>query len=158
MRRWLPCAGCVAMVVLGIAAAVLFLVPVSVPYEVYEPRPIQVPKDLAYSVIKEDDRWRIDVLRGLVVQAFVTIENQDIETGTFIVKFTFETQYRYLEDIESVDIQPGERGQVMGEVDLDLGENWKWSRSITPMVTETTYEWVTKHKDVRLYEKLFGLY
>jgi len=146
------------MVVLGIAAAVLFLVPVSVPYEVYEPRPIQVPKDLAYSVTKEDDRWRFDVLRGLVVQAFVTIENQDIEPGTFIVKFTFETQYRYLEDIESVDIQPGERGQVMGEVDLDLGENWKWSRSITPMVTETTYEWVTKHKDVRLYEKLFGLY
>jgi len=158
MGRWLACGGCVAIVVLGIAAAVLFLVPVSVPYEVYEPRPIQVPKDLAYSVIKEDDRWRFDVLRGLVVQAFVTIENQDIETGTFIVKFTFETQYRYLEDIESVDIQPGERGQVMGEVDLDLGENWKWSRSITPMVTETRDELVTKHKDVRLYEKLFGLY
>lgn len=158
MRPWLRPVGCVAIVVLGIAAAVLFLVPVSVPQEVYEPSQVQVEKDLAYSVTKEERRERVDVLRGVVAQAFVTIENRDTEPGTFIVDFTFETQYRRLEDSESVDIRPGESDWVMGEVDIDVGEDWEWSYSITPMATETRYEWVTKHKRVRLYEKLFGLY
>ena len=158
MRPWLRPVGCVAIIVLGIAALLLFLVPVSVPYEVYEPTEHQVEKDLVYSVTKENARERVDIMGGLVAQAFVTIENRDTEPGTFIVDFTFETEYRRLEDSESVYILPGESQYVMGEVDIDVGEDWEWSYSITPMATETRYEWVTKHKRVRLYEKLFGLY
>jgi len=157
-RPWFVPVGCVALLILAIAALVLFLVPVSVPYQAYEPIEHQVEKDIEYAVTKESARERVDILGGVVAQAFVTIENRDTEPATFIVDFTFETEYRRLEDSESVDLEPGESDWVMGEVDIDVGEDWEWSWSITSMVTETTYEWVTRHKNVRLYQKLFGLY
>mgnify|MGYP006267206623 CR=1 FL=1 len=155
---WFVPVGCVAIVVLAIAALVLFLVPVSVPYQAYEPTEHQVEKDIEYAVTKESAREWVKLSGGLVAQAFVTIENRDTEPATFIVDFTFETEYRRLEDSKSVYILPGESDWVMGEADIDVGEDWQWSKSITSMVTETTYEWVTKHKNIRLYQKLFGLY
>jgi hypothetical protein len=157
-RPWFVPVGCFAIVVLAIAALVLFLVPVSVPYQVYEPTEHQVEKDAVYAVTKESARERVDILGGLVAQAFVTIENRDTQPATFIVDFTFETEYRRLEDSQSVFILPGKSDWVMGEVDIDVGEDWDWSKSITSMVTEIGYEWVTRHKNVRLYQKLFGLY
>jgi len=157
-RPWFVPVGCVAVLVLAIAALVLFLVPVSVPYNSYGPIEHQVEKDIEYAVTKESARERVDITGGLVAQAFVTIENLHTAPATFIVDFTFETEYRRLEDSESVDLEPGESDWVMGEVDIDAGEDWEWSKSITSMVTETTFGRVTKHKNVRLYQKLFGLY
>jgi hypothetical protein len=142
--------------VLVIAAIVVCVAPImSASYT--EPYQVQVEKPVSYRVTEShgSEGWNIDL--GAYAEAFVSIENTDTVPGTFVVDFAFTTLYRTYSDSDRVYVLPGEVKTLEGLADISWGEDWEWSKTITPgtkTVTETQYQ--IRYKKVTVLDYLLN--
>ncbi|MEE9202711.1 MAG: hypothetical protein V3U31_05930 [Dehalococcoidia bacterium] len=147
------------ILLLAVAAALLYFVPVSVAYEAREAYEAQVEREVDYRVTESSESTGIDLSKGAVANVYVEIENTDTVPGTFSVDFKFTTLDGTFTDSDRVSILPGDRKRAKGQADIAVGQDWKSSYEVTPsteMVTETRYRTVTKEKKIKLYKWLLG--
>ena len=116
-----------------------------------EPYQVQVDRPLNYRVTRSygAENWSLSL--GVYAEGFVSIENIDTVPGTFVVDFAFTTLRRTFSDSDRAYILPGEAKTLKGLADIDMGEDWNWSRKITPAtktVTETRYREVKRERTV----------
>jgi len=142
------------------------------PYTVQEPYQVQVEQPLSYDPVRVS---ATDGLQGFnwVASRHIALANTDTEPGTFTVHCTFRTLHKTLSDSARVYILPGESKTATCTADTDYGEDIDFTYTVTPgtkLVTQTRQRDVTKYREVtntrtvtktrevRLYQKLLGLY
>lgn len=155
------------VVVIAVVAAILFAVPVTVTYQTQETyiekEPVQVP--LSYQVVGAPRYYGgLEGLFNYVTYAEIEVKNTDTEPGTFVVNCQFKTLKRgTFQDSIRIYVVPGESKVAKCKADTKFGEDVDVSYNIEPS-TKTIYRdvektrTVTKTREVRLYQKLFGLY
>ncbi len=147
------------ILLLAVAAGVLYLVPVSVADQAQEAYQAQVERQVEYRVTDSSSSTGISLKKGAVANASVEIENTDTVPGTFSVDFTFTTLDGTFTDRDRVSILAGDKRSAKGQADIAAGQDWKFSYEVIPsteIVTETRYKTVTKEKKVKLYKWLLG--
>ncbi|PIV12799.1 MAG: hypothetical protein COS47_00615 [Candidatus Nealsonbacteria bacterium CG03_land_8_20_14_0_80_36_12] len=129
------------------------------PYEDKECKqvPYQVTDEVAltYKVLDHGQTGGMSGFLNYVTNGWVQIENTDDKSGTFKVSCKFQTLDGTFSDSDSVFINPGQSGTANCQADTSLGQDSKFSYTITPgtkTVIKTEYreecEWVTKYHDV----------
>jgi len=152
----------IVLAIITVALIVIVLsLPTTISYEEtnIEKQPVEIP--LSYTVI---DAKYYGGLEGLnyVMYEEVNIKNTDIEPGTFIINCFFKTLKRgTFTDETRVYIIPGKNQIGKCKADTNFGEDVVSTYSISPS-TRTEYMDVqvtkTKTREVRMYQKLLGLY
>jgi len=151
------------VIVLIVAIVICFIPLIQVSYSVderyqaTETYPVQVDKPLNYRETRayNGEKWNLSL--GAYAECSVSIENIDTVPGTFVVDFTFTTLRRTFSDSDRAYILPGEVTTLKGLADIAMGEDWTWSRKITPAtktITETREREVWKTRPVMRYKKI----
>ncbi len=84
-------------------------------------------------------------------RAHLVIRNLDSSTGKFTARIIFKTLDGETTRTTSGNLMSGEIKDLTAEFDVDAGEDWKWSYSITPP-SETRYNEVIKYRDKEVCE------
>ncbi len=141
--------GLILVVIIALVAGLVPLVPVPYYYET------EVNTPLSYRITNEYAIANFSLNLGVYAECFVSIENTDTVPGTFVVDFTVTTSNRTFTDDDRAYILPGEVKTLKGIAGKDMGEDWGWSRNITPdtkVVTET----ITSQKRVTVFDYLLN--
>ena len=133
------------VVILGIAAIVLFVIPLK-EISVVETYWDKEQQSLSYIKTDSYSQTGISLSLGAIAEAWVSIRNTDNIPGTFDVNFTFNTLSRKYYDSDRLYIQPGETKTAYGMADTSLFEDWNWNSNIVPG---------TKIVDVQKYRTIY---
>ncbi len=154
------------LIVIIAIVLVLVLVPTTVTYqarETYtEKEPVQVP--LSYQVTDASYYGDLEGLFNYVTNVDVQVKNTDTEPGTFLVRCNLKTLKRgTFTDAAQVYIVPAENKLARCVIDTKFGEDVDITYTVEPG-TKTVYrdvektKTVTRTREVKLYQKLLGLY
>ena len=145
----------------------LLFIPVTVTSQAQETYSVKEPVQvqLTYRVVGTPKyHGALEGLTNYVTYANIEIQNTDTEPGTYIVNCQFRTLKRgtFTDEVRAY-INPGDTEVANCKADTKFGEDVDVSYNIVPG-TKTIYQdvqktrTVTKTREVRLYQKLFGLY